>query len=306
MTPNQLEHAYQAFHDELVAHGLLVPSGVPGLLGRGQMFEAVIDGFERYVTATGRNDGARILRFPPVINRSLLEQAEYLKAFPQFAGTVHSFMQGDREHEALLAAVARGDDWSAFFGRTEVALTPAACYPLYPMIAGELPASGLLFDVYGYCFRHEPSIDPARMQAFRQREYVVAGTAAQTHAFRELWLDRGQTMLAAVGLAATTVIAHDPFFGRRGRMLAADQRDQGLKHEMVVPICSAEKPTACVSVNYHQDHFAHLFGIRTPDGALAHSACVGFGVERIALALFKTHGLDTATWPGSVRTVLGL
>ena len=37
------------------------------------------------------------------------------------------------------------------------------------------------------------------------------------------------------------------------------------------------------------------------DGEVAHSACVGFGMERIALALFRTHGLDPATWPVSVR-----
>ena len=35
-------------------------------------------------------------------------------------------------------------------------------------------------------------------------------------------------------------------------------------------------------------------------------ACVGFGLERIALALFKTHGLQIAKWPGEVRDVLGL
>ena len=55
-----------------------------------------------------------------------------------------------------------------------------------------------------------------------------------------------------------------------------------------MPITSAEKPTAVVSTNYHLDHFGVPFGIKTADGAVAHSACVGFGLERIALALFKT------------------
>ena len=48
------------------------------------------------------------------------------------------------------------------------------------------------------------------------------------------------------------------------------------------------------------------FDIRTHDGAVAHSACVGFGLERIALALFKTHGLDVSGWPLEVRNVLDL
>jgi seryl-tRNA synthetase len=112
--------------------------------------------------------------------------------------------------------------------------------------------------------------------------------------------------MAAVGLDAKAVLANDPFFGRRGRMLSADQRDQSLKFELVVAITSTEKPTACVSLNYHQDHFGHLFGIKTADGVNAHTACIGFGVERIALALFRTHGMTPSAWPASVRGVLEL
>jgi hypothetical protein len=33
---------------------------------------------------------------------------------------------------------------------------------------------------------------------------------------------------------------------------------------------------------------------------------VGFGLERVALALFKAHGLDLAEWPKTVRDVLAL
>jgi hypothetical protein len=48
------------------------------------------------------------------------------------------------------------------------------------------------------------------------------------------------------------------------------------------------------------------FDIRTHDGAVAHSACVGFGLERVALALFKKHGLQLEKWPAEVRDVLAL
>jgi hypothetical protein len=37
---------------------------------------------------------------------------------------------------------------------------------------------------------------------------------------------------------------------------------------------------------------------------MAHTGCVGFGLERLALALFKHHGLDVAGWPASVRGIL--
>jgi hypothetical protein len=56
-----------------------------------------------------------------------------------------------------------------------------------------------------------------------------------------------------------------------------------------------------MSSNCHRDHFAVPFGIETADGAVAHSACVGFGIERVALALLRRHGLDPARWPAPVR-----
>jgi seryl-tRNA synthetase len=296
----------RAYFDELVAHGLLVPMGVSGLVGRGAVFEDVIGRFDDYVSQVGKVDNAERFRFPPLVSRTNFERSEYLKAFPNLIGSVHSFLGGDKEHGELLSMVERGENWGRMLDTTDVMLTPAACYPLYPMVAGVVAGDGRLFDVYSYCFRHEPSDDPARMQAFRMREFVRVGSLESVRTFRDTWLERGIAILRAVGLPGEAVIANDPFFGRRGRMLAADQRDQSLKFELIVPITSKEKPTACVSMNYHQEHFSHLFGIHMSDGSLAHTACIGFGLERIALALFKFHGFEPSRWPASVRTVLGL
>jgi seryl-tRNA synthetase len=66
------------------------------------------------------------------------------------------------------------------------------------------------------------------------------------------------------------------------------------------------KPTAIGSSNYHEDHFGHSFDLRLADGTPAHSACVGFGLDRVALALFATHGMDPEAWPEGVRSALGL
>jgi seryl-tRNA synthetase len=89
-------------------------------------------------------------------------------------------------------------------------------------------------------------------------------------------------------------------------MMASSQREQALKFELLIPIESVENPTACQSFNYHQDHFGSLWGIRTAADETAHTACVGFGMERLTLALFKHHGLDIDGWPNSVRSALTL
>ena len=297
--------AQASFLDQLFAAGLLIGTGVPGLYGRGETFEAVVAGFEALVD--GVCGPAERIRFPPGMNQAQFAASGYMKSFPQLGGMVHSFCGDAHAHNDLMRALDAGDGtWAEALSPTEVALTPAACYPLYPIVGGRGPLApeGGHFDLQSYVFRHEPSRDPTRMQMFRQREWVRLGDAEQVLAFRRDWFARGQALMTRLGLPFTLEIANDPFFGRGGRILAIAQREQQLKFELLVPIVSDSHPSPCLSFNYHQDHFGQMFGIRTADGQVAHTACVGFGLERVALALFRHHGLDVADWPAPVRQAL--
>ena len=294
------------FRSGLFAHGLLIETGVEGLYGRSGEFEDVVNRFDALITSFGGGDNPEVVRFPPGMNRALFEKSGYLKSFPNLAGTIHAFNGNDRDHAALLDKLAAGEDWTLGQEATDVVLAPAACYPLYPTVAkrGPLPDNGRLYDLQSYCFRREPSREMTRMQMFRMREYVRIGTPEQVTEFRQLWLDRGRELISKLGVPFDVDVANDPFFGRAGRMLANNQRDQKLKFELLIPVESVEKPTACLSFNYHQDHFGGLWGIQTSTGEVAHTACVGFGMERVALALFKHHGFDTKAWPVPVRKAL--
>lgn len=306
ITTDVLTPAYQAYLDQLTTAGLLIPSGVKGVYGHSGVFEDVIERFEQAVTRLAVPFKAEVMRFPAILNRRDYLKTNHIETFPDLMGSVHSFTGNERDHVAMLQKRENGEDWTRDLTPTEVMMTPAACYPLYPTATGTLPEGGRTIDLRSFVFRHEPSIDPARMQIFRQREFVRLGTAEEALAHRNLWLKLGQKMLNSVGLKVQPVIANDPFFGRGGRMMAATQKEQDLKYELVIAIASTEKPTAITSCNCHLDHFGHSFEIYTPDGGHAHSACIGFGLERIALALFKTHGFDPDHWPSDVKSVLGL
>src|SRR5690606_4511685 len=169
----------------------------------------------------------------------------------------------DHDHLGLLACMEEGKDWTKEQKATDIALTPAACYPLYPTIArrGPLPMSGGLYDLQSYCFRHEPSREPTRQQMFRMREYVCMGTEHHVTEFRQTWMDRGVKMMRDLGLEVEIDVANDPFFGRAGRLLANNQRDQNLKFELLIPVNSNASPTACMSFNYHQDAFGAKWGL---------------------------------------------
>jgi seryl-tRNA synthetase len=292
------------FYDGLVASGLIIPVGTPGIFGRNAVFEDVLRRFDDYVTRIAATDGAEKMLFPPTLDRKVLEKSEFLHSFPHLAGVVFSFVGNDKDHAELRARLGTDAPWGDLESMTDVVLTPAACYPVYPTFRGTVPEAGRLVDMQNWVFRHEPSPEPTRMQAFRVREFVRVGAPDVVVAWRDMWLQRGLDIMTALGLPARSAVAHDPFFGRGGKMLAVQQQERQLKFEVTTPIISDEVPTAVCSFNWHEEHFGKIFEIRTPDGAFASTACLGFGMERVCMALFSTHGFDPTTWPRAVRELL--
>lgn len=303
-----LEAERLQFRDDLVAAGLLIPMGIDGLYGRSGVFEEVIDGIDRVVRAKGRavhGDRPAVRRFPPLYPREAFEKTDYIASFPNLTGAVSTFTGDNREHRALLADREAGRPWDGHLHPAGTMLVSAACHPSYATLPEVIGADGVLLDVYGYCFRHEPAVDPARMQAFRMHEYVAVGSPEQAGQHRDSWVGHGLDVLASLGLDAVPVAANDPFFGRAGKMLAANQRDDELKTELTVRLYGdLDDGTALVSANCHREHFGETFGLRTADGAVAHSACVGFGMERIALALIRTHGFEPDSWSAELLSTL--
>ncbi|MEM5437250.1 amino acid--[acyl-carrier-protein] ligase [Paraburkholderia diazotrophica] len=311
----QAAGADPTLRERLLAKGILIDTGENGLYGRSQVFEDVVERLNVAITHLGADQDPEALRFPPAMRRTDFEDSEYLKSFPNLAGTIHSFCGTEAGQQRLLRclddAMKESDDdrdteWMSQQKPTRVVLTPAACYPIYPVMArrGPLPAGGRTIDVLSYCFRHEPSLDPARMQMFRQREYVRLGDAQQVMAFRQMWIERGSLLVSLLQLPVDVDLANDPFFGRGGKIIADSQRAQALKFELLIPVANPDSKTACLSFNYHMDHFGAIWKIECEDGSVAHTGCVGFGMERITLALFRHHGLDVNVWPDDVRALL--
>lgn len=294
----------EALHRALVSHGLITPVREAGVFGRGAVFEDVLHRVDALIRRSVDDARLEELTFPPVIGRDIIERTGYLESFPTLCGCVHAFSGDERAARALNQRAMAGEAWGDGLAMTDLVLNPAACYPLYPTCTGTLPVGGRYVTMLAWVYRHEPSAEPTRMRSFRVREFVRLGKAETVVAWRDEWLARGLALLRSLQLAARDEVAADPFFGRGGRLLAAGQIEQRLKFEVVVPVISEEQPTACCSFNYHQDKFGSVFDIRLADGAIAHSACLGFGLERVTMALFQTHGFEPADWPADVRAIL--
>jgi seryl-tRNA synthetase len=294
------------FRSELLASGLLIDAGKPGLYGRSGLFDDIVDSLDGALTGIMAPLDAERMRFAPVYPKTEFELTDYIVSFPNLTGSINGFTGTDRDHASLITARANGEDWNDWLSPAETMLVPAVCHPLYERLSGSLPVGGRVFDLAGYCFRHEPSSDPMRLQAFRMHEFVYVGEEETAREFRDTWIVRLLVLLQELGLDARTVPANDPFFGRAGRMLARNQLADDLKLELVVPIYGdLDDGTAVGSGNCHGDHFGQSFGILAGDGSVAHGACVAYGMERVTLALLRTHGFEPASWPSDVRKRLG-
>jgi seryl-tRNA synthetase len=280
--------------------------GSPGVYGRTALYEDVVERIAALITRH-REPDTEVMRFPPVMNREQLERSGYLKSFPNLLGCVCGLHGTESEIDAAVSRFDAGGDWTMSLSPADLVLSPAACYPLYPIAAsrGPVPAGGWRFDVAADCFRREPSRHLDRLQSFRMREYVCIGSPADASAFRERWIVRAQEIARDLGLTFRVDYASDPFFGRVGQMMAVSQKQQSLKFELLVPLRSEEQPTACMSFNYHRDHFGIAWGIADAAGQPAHTACVAFGMDRLAVAMFHTHGRNVTKWPTAVRDLLG-
>jgi seryl-tRNA synthetase len=290
-----------------IGAALFLPLGAEGVYARTALYEHIVERLTGFVTRLREADN-EVLRFPPVMSRAQLERSGYLKSFPNLLGCVCALHGSERD---ILAAAARqeaGGQWTDSLGPTDLVLSPAACYPVYPLAAarGALPDAGLRFDVAADCFRREPSRALNRLQSFRMREFVRIGTPEQIREFREAWMQRAPRIAEQLGLPCTLDVATDPFFGRVGQVMAVSQRQMTLKFELLIPYHAGAVPTACMSFNYHMEHFGEVWGLRGAAGEVAHTGCVAFGMDRLAVALFCVHGLAPVSWPATVRAALEL
>jgi seryl-tRNA synthetase len=290
-----------------IAEGLFQSMGVDGVYARTALYVHVVERLETYITRQ-RDPKAEIMRFPPVMSRKQLEKSGYLKSFPNLLGCVCALHGSEASIRSAVDRHENGGDWTTSVTSSDLVLSPAACYPVYPIVAarGQLPAGGLEFDIEADVFRHEPSRSLDRLQSFRMREFVRIGSPQEIVEFREGWMAKAPQLAGDLSLPFSIDVANDPFFGRVGQVMAVSQRQQALKFELLIPYYPAASPTACMSFNYHREHFGQVWGIHDDKGELAHTSCVAFGIDRLAVALFAVHGLDLPKWPAVTRAALAL
>ncbi len=298
----------------------LVDTGVDGLYGRSDVYESIAAALGTGWSPVAVGGGRRAAAFPFPAGRwpagPSSSRADYLQVVPQpdglgahlrrrpTAATPRGSLRRGRRRRGLDRVAARRP--------SSVVLCSATCHPIYPLCTGRLPEGGRHFEVNGYCFRHEPSADPARMQAFHMHELVYVGDpdgAAGPPETRglERWPPGGSRELGLDVRAPSS--ANDPFFGcGSGRMLAANQLEEELEDRGGDPhLLEDSRLTAwsCRPTAAHATISAPPFGIETAESGAVRPTARAWASEwkaRITLALLhRPRARPRRGRPGAVR-----
>lgn len=240
---------------------------------------------------------------PELLEPEVLARAGYLQSFPQSVSFVSHFTEDFDAIESFRASARELPEPAAL--TNDAVLRPAVCLPIYRALENaKVPARGRTITTTGRAFRYESKnlAGMHRLWDFSMREIVFIGSEEHVEGERARMIDATRALVESWDLEARLVAATDPFFATVRASKALWQRARGRKYEVVADIGGLS--IAVGSINFAGQLFAHAFAIHTEDDAPATTACVGFGLERLVLALFAQHGFDAKRWPDALREVV--
>ena len=121
-----------------LAGALFHTMGTDGVYARTALYEDMVERLAALITRH-REPGTEVMRFPPVMNRGQLEKSGYLKSFPNLLGCVCGLHGTEREIHSAVSRFDAGGDWTTSLSPADLVLSPAACYPVYPIAASRGP-----------------------------------------------------------------------------------------------------------------------------------------------------------------------
>lgn len=282
-----------------------------GVYTLGPMLTQLIAFFENQFLDLANHFRASAYRFPVLTSAKFLERVKYFSAFPHSL-TFATHLREDLEVIESFSQQATCDEHGLnaprdAFARVKALLSPAVCYHIYFSLADQsLPHGGLVATGVGNCFRYEAinlnSLE--RLWNFTMREVIFIGEKDFVLSNRETARQIMEKKFAEIGLAYRVESANDPFFIGEFRKQAAFQSAFQLKYEMRARLPFKDSTLAVGSYNYHQDFFGRHLNITLPKGEPAHTACVAFGLERMAFSFLAQFGFDKEKWPTIVKEFL--
>ena len=296
-------------HPALERAGALRSMG-QGRYALGPQMMLLLDHFEERLLKMADQFHAPRHQFPALIGAETLERCRYIQSFPHSLNIV-SHIREDFEAIQRFGATARWNGHSLNMDSSALAapkcfLSPSVCFHWYAWMKDSVVERPRNVTAVGKCFRYEAGnlSGLERLWDFTMREVIFMGPRDYVLAERNRAVDATVELMDSWDLAYQIESATDPFFIESFGVQSAFQLAFDLKFEVRAVLPYRSSTLAVASFNYHQDFFGKSFNIRGTDGKPIETGCIGFGLERLALAFIAQHGPDPEHWPVHVRKVL--
>lgn len=243
--------------------------------------------------------------YPNVIPLGSLWQANHLSSFPEHlhllshiesdVGTLDGFAAHARQFR--VDAIPPGHTTLA---AAQLATNPSTCYHCYAMRAGRDIGTDTTITAITKCHRYEAinHRQPGRLLEFTMREVIFLGTPDFVRATRQRSLELVEEIVGRWQVYGAIVTANDPFFSSDFSNKASQQHRLAMKYEYKA-LLPPDRPISVLSSNLHGPTFSKAFDIRQ-QGRPINTGCIGFGLERFALAIIAQHGIDPVGWPAAL------
>ena len=296
---------HQDPHPLLEAEGDLFKYG-PGRYGLGPKSLWLLEFFDRRINLLAHQFSAAPHQYPNMIGADTLDRCKYFQSFPHSLSLV-LHLREDLEALKQFAKNARWDGSRLSYAPENLSdaqclLAPAVCFHCYAWLHDSQLDGPRAITAVGRCFRYESSnlTGLERLWDFTMREIIFLGPKDYVLSQRRKAIDEVVVILDEWGLTYDIKSATDPFFIEEYSAQVAFQSGFDLKYEIQALLPYKGKTFAVGSFNHHQDFFGRSFNIKTASGEPIHTGCAAFGLERLVLAFFAQHGLDSRNWPEAV------
>ncbi|MBE2280959.1 MAG: hypothetical protein IAE91_11250, partial [Ignavibacteriaceae bacterium] len=232
---------------------------------------------------------ARDIKTPSIISSNVIKKAGYFET-----GCQHiSFVAPISNDPYILEEFSKISDYSSvnlfkYLKTPKDVLNPAMCLHCYPLFENHtLDEPIKVMTLMGSCFRDESGNlnNSERLNEFKMREVVYFGEEQLLKIIHNELIDFLINFGKFFELNFKLEVSNDIFFNDNAEKQLFSQLITNNKIEFQVYIKDLNKYIACASINKHGSHFSEAFNIKGSTGDFASTMCIGFGLDRLYLAL---------------------
>lgn len=273
-------HASKQF-DLLMENGWIT-SLQDGLVIFSNDFYKIMQMFDSIVMSWAAEDGAKEVFYPDFYIADDLKKCNYIEQFHPHCFFASKSSTTTFQEETL--------SYSGFINN------PAICMHSYIQHQDSSVDENnpIVITAKGKCKRNEHAgfHSLERLLDFTMREIIFMGSEKFVLSKRNEYMEKGKQLIEGLQLEGNITVSNDPFFKKEDKTKAAFQRKFKLKYELNLKNKDNGHEVAVASFNYHNINFSKAYNISLADSRLAHTACIAFGLERLAFTYITQVGLS--------------